>query len=388
MRRVGLALCLLAFALASAAGGGALAQTAPLGCGDTITADTTLDSDLTGCRSNGLVIGADNITLDLNGHTISGDGKQVRRCPGRQPCEIGVVNVRHGGVTVRNGLLRGFDTGVALAGVRDNRLEELSSSRNQSFGYLIFDSARTVLRDSSGNDNPAPDGDGLGVFGSHDLRIVGNSFRRNGLGVHSESSTDNLIKGNVVARNSDFGIFLEADGNQVRGNRSIRDGVTGIVVGPGSRNVIAGNRVVGGGEGIAIEKGRRNVVARNVVVGVRHDGIRLGIDDPPIGSTSTVVRRNVVIASGEDGFWVAESDRRALLIGNVARRSGDDGFGINSRSAQLRRNRALGSAGEAFELRCRADDCRVGRHAGAPGETPASRQRSRLGGTGSNAARC
>ena len=34
----------------------------------------------------------------------------------------------------------------------------------------------------------------------------------------------------MVARNSDFGIFLEADGNQVRGNRSIRDGVTGIVL--------------------------------------------------------------------------------------------------------------------------------------------------------------
>ena len=56
--------------------------------------------------------------------------------------------------------------------------------------------------------------------------------------------------------------------------------------------MIAGNGVFGGGEGIAIEKGRRNVVARNVVVGVRLNGIRLGIDDPPIGSTNTVVRRN------------------------------------------------------------------------------------------------
>ena len=243
---------------------------------------------------------------------------------------MGVFNDRHDGVTVRNGSLRGFAVGVLIGGVRGNRLVELSSSRNQFFGFYIEKAAQTVIRDSSGNDNPRPDGDGLGVFGSHDLRIVGNSFRRNGLGMHIDDSADNLIKGNVVARNSDFGIFLEADGNQVRGNRSIRNGVTGIVVGPGSRNVIAGNRISGGGEGIAIEKGRRNVVARNVVVGVRHDGIRLGIDNPPIGSTSTVVRRNVVIASGEDGFWVAESDRRALLIGNVARRSGDDGFDIDS----------------------------------------------------------
>ena len=233
MRRVALAICLLAFALASAAGGGALAQTAPLGCGDTITVDTTLDSDLTGCRSNGLVIGADDITLDLNGHTISGDGKPFKssRCR-RQPCDVGVVNDRHRGVTVLNGSLRGFGTGVALVGVSDNRLEELSSSRNQFFGYVIADSSRTTIRDSSGNDNPRPDGDGLGVFGSHDLRIVGSSFRRNGqIGIHIEDSTDNLIQGNEFVHNGDFGLFVQADGNQVRGNRFVRNG-TGILVAP------------------------------------------------------------------------------------------------------------------------------------------------------------
>src|SRR4029450_12122301 len=42
-------------------------------CGDTITSDTTLDSNLVNCPNNGIVIGADNVTLDLNGHTIDGD---------------------------------------------------------------------------------------------------------------------------------------------------------------------------------------------------------------------------------------------------------------------------------------------------------------------------
>jgi parallel beta-helix repeat protein len=351
MRRVALGICLLTFALASAAGGGALAQAAPLSCGDTITVDTTLEADLIDCRSNGIVIGADDITLDLNGHTISGDGKLVRRCPRQQPCDMGVFNDRHDGVTVRNGSLRGFAVGVLVGGVRGNRLVGLSSSRNQSFGYVIADSSRTSIRDSSGNDNPRPDGDGLGVFMSHDLRIVHNSFRRNGqIGIHIEDSTDNLIQGNEFVHNGDFGIFVQADGNQVRGNHCVRNGA-GILVGPGSRNVIAGNRISGGGEGIAIEEGRGNVIARNVVARTRRSGIRLGIGDPPIGSTRTVVRRNRVIASGKDGFLVAKSDRRAVLVGNLARGSGDDGFDINSPSARLRRNRALGSAGEAFELR-------------------------------------
>ena len=341
-------IALLALSGVTAAAG----QSPPAGleCGDTITADTTLDRDLTGCLSNGIIIGADDVTLDLNGHTISGDGKPVRRCPRRQPCDMGVLNDRHDGVTVRNGSLQGFAVGVLIGGVRGNRLVGLSSSHNQYFGFVIADSARSVIRDSSATDNPRPDGDGLGVFMSHELRIVNNSFRRNGqIGIHIENSTGNLIKGNEFVGNGDFGVFVQADGTQVRGNHCVRNG-TGILVGPGSRNVIAGNQVSGGGEGIAIEKGRGNVVARNVVARTRHSGIRLGIGDPPIGSTDTLVRGNLVTAAGKDGFLVAKNDRKALLRGNTARRSGDDGFDINSPSARLRHNRALGSAGEGFEL--------------------------------------
>jgi parallel beta-helix repeat protein len=340
----------LAVAVAVAAGG-SMAQTGGLSCGDTITVDTTLEADLTDCPSNGLVIGANGITLDLNGHTISGDGRPVRRCRRDQICDVGVANDDHSGVTIRGGSVRGFGIGVGAFRVRDNRFAELNSSQNQFFGFVIGGSSRTVIRDSSGNDNPKPDGDGLGVFMSHDIRIVHNSFRRNGqLGMHVEGSTGNLIKGNVLARNGDFGILLDGDRNQLRGNHSVRDGVAGIQLGPGSRNVIAGNRIDGSGEGIGLEESRGTVVARNVIVGVRHDGIRLGMWDPPIGSKRTVVRRNLVIDSGRDGYRVAQRDRGALLVGNVARHSGDDGFDIDSRSARLMRNRALGSAGQAFEL--------------------------------------
>ena len=42
-------------------------------CGDTITHSLTLRDDLRDCAADGLIIGADHITLDLNGHTIDGD---------------------------------------------------------------------------------------------------------------------------------------------------------------------------------------------------------------------------------------------------------------------------------------------------------------------------
>jgi len=50
-------------------------------CGDTITADTTLHHDLVNCPNNGIIIGAEDVTLDLNYHTIDGDGTEFAGCP-------------------------------------------------------------------------------------------------------------------------------------------------------------------------------------------------------------------------------------------------------------------------------------------------------------------
>jgi parallel beta-helix repeat protein len=322
--------------------GGGLSPVDGVACGDTITADTTLDRDLTGCASNGIVIGADDITLDLNGHTVTGNGRSVRRCPRREICDVGVVNEGHDGITVRDGSVRDFASGVLVWRARRNRLLSVSSTRNQYFGFVIAESTRSLVRGSSGDDNPEPDGDGIGIFGSRHLRILSNSFRRNALGMHIDQSTDIAIQGNRFARNSHMGILMEADRNEVRGNHCTRNREC-IVVAPGSRNVIVGNRASGDGGGIAVEKGRGNVVARNVVLRPRHDGIRLGWVDPPIGGIETVIRGNVVRDSGRDAFVVSRYDRHSVLRGNLAVAAGDDGFDVGSRGAELRRNRAIRS---------------------------------------------
>src|SRR5688572_20040784 len=64
-------------------------------CGDTITADTTLDGDLLECPNNGIVIGGDDITVDLNGHTVAGDGKEFEQCAENEFCDMGVLNDGH-----------------------------------------------------------------------------------------------------------------------------------------------------------------------------------------------------------------------------------------------------------------------------------------------------
>ena len=245
------------------------ASAANVACGETITADTTLDGDLVGCPNNGIVIGADGVTLDLGGHVIDGDGKAATGCdPEADVCDFGVINDGHDGLIVKNGSVRQFATGVLLSRARRNRVLEVTSTRNDLFGAALVLSKRSVVRNSSLSRNIAPDGDGMGLFSSDRIRIVGNTIAGNpGPGIHVFDSSRNLIKRNELTRNGPA-ILMEGSRNEVRNNRIA--GGAGIIVGPpGDRNVIAGNRVTGAIDSIAIEKGRGNSVIRNRVVDSR-----------------------------------------------------------------------------------------------------------------------
>ena len=308
------------------------------------------------------MIGADNVTLDLNGHLIDGDGTEAAGCnPNAEVCDSGIVDDGHDGVTVKHGRVREFGVGVlfgtSTAGrVRHNRVLGISSSRNRLFGFVIASSTRSLVRNSSGNRNIAPEGDGMGLFDSNHVRILHNSFRHNpGPGIHIAGSTENLIKRNVFSRNSPGILFgadlprLKADRNRVRGNKMVRNRGAGILVGTGSRNVIARNRIFEGGEGIGVEKGHGNLVARNVIVGPHKAGVRLALNEPPIGGRHNLVRRNFVRGSGEDAFLVKRKDRHSRLTHNVAIGAGDDGFDVQSRTTKLTANRALRNADLGIE---------------------------------------
>jgi len=326
--------------------GGAQAASPQPQCGDVITTDTTLHKDLVNCPNNGIVIGADGITLDLNGHTIDGDGTPAAGCdPVTEFCDTGVVNFGHEGVTVMHGSMRQLEAGVNFGKVRHNRLLGISASGNRFIGIQLFNSSRGLIRNSSGNDSFRPhDGTGLGLFDSDRVRIIHNSFRHNA-GDHAIlmlDSNHNLIKGNRLSRNDGEGILMGGgERNRITRNRLARNRA-GIDVGPGSHNVITRNHVSRVGRvGIVIAKGHNNLVSHNVVVAPRKAGIRLGIRHPFIGGADNVVRGNLVKGSRVDGFLVNAKDHNSLLKRNRATRGGDDGFDVHSRTATLTRNRAV-----------------------------------------------
>jgi parallel beta-helix repeat protein len=109
---------------------------ASINCGDVISTDTTLDSDLYCPEGTGtaITINAANVTLDLGGHTISGD-----------PDETGVMVNGPDGITIKNGNIDGFNDGIFLIESDNTVIEQLtitnltvSDINHFVFGVHIF----------------------------------------------------------------------------------------------------------------------------------------------------------------------------------------------------------------------------------------------------------
>jgi len=77
---------------------------AALECGSVVTHDVRLSRDLRDCTGNGLVVGADDVDIDLNGHLISGTGPFVSLS--------GIDIDAHSSVRVHNGRIADFSRGV------------------------------------------------------------------------------------------------------------------------------------------------------------------------------------------------------------------------------------------------------------------------------------
>lgn len=291
------------------------AQAAHVGCGSVITTDTVLDSDIGPCASDGVIAGASGITIDLNGHSVSGT-------PGAGNDGVGVRIAEHSEVTVTNGTIQHFDAGVAI----------IKGAKNTVSGVTV--------RDNVGNPATSDFGDGIALASTSNNTIVNNTIERNGpfsgvsvfqLGAfaladeesqaarHSNGSggaaLKNVIQGNTIRDNNirrcgttrcinaDIGVRLEPGSKQntVTANTITGSGLDGIqVFGTSIYNTITSNNVNGNGfniethrKGSGILVGRsadNNTVASNTVNLNAVDGISLA----PISGFNTVVHNTAL----------------------------------------------------------------------------------------------
>jgi len=260
----------------------ASASAAHVQCGALVTQDVVLDGDLVGCPGDGLRIGADGVTVDLNGHTIDGSG-----------AGNGVRITRLRGVTVQNGTVTGFGTGLRLEFADENRLLGLALRDNAGDGAFLLASSRNTLSGLAVPSNGATTfGQGVLVISGSDENVVmqsafaGNAFT----GVRVTNATRNRIAHNDFSAGDAIHLFGGSFETVVTANRlhaSRGDGILVALAG-NEGNVVSFNRVTDAGrDGIGVwDDAARTEVYRNRVTGSASAGIFV------ISSGGTVVEGN------------------------------------------------------------------------------------------------
>lgn len=286
---------------------------ANLACGSVVTSSTTLTHDIGPCSSDGLIIAADNIVLDLGGHRVFGTAAQFDGA--------GVLFDGVSGSTVRNGWVTDFDGGVVVDGGGSNTIESIVAKDNigeftQGFitdygdGILVLHSSDNVIRNNLADHN--------GPFAG--ITVLGNSF-------------DNVVEGNTSQNNTlrsarpghgggfdimeDDGIRVEnfggfPDGTIVRNNTVRDNGLDGIAVFAFIQDVqVIGNVVTGNGSAATLADSRKG------------DGIRVFP-----GVENSVVMNNRVLNNAKSGVVVDASATSNEITRNLAFGNGvDPGLG-------------------------------------------------------------
>jgi parallel beta-helix repeat protein len=213
-----------------------------VGCGDEITEDTKLDSDLIGCHF-GIRIGASGVTLDLNNHLIEGQGGEFS-----QGIRIAPPS---NGVTIENGDIRGFRTGVVMLFSNDNVVRDLNVADTGTGIAVDVGDRNTIERN-----RVVSDVEGISLLESNRNIVARNSVSGGPFNAITLFSTDgSTVTANSVSGASLRGILLVHTTNAlVERNKSSENG-DGILVFPEDRS--AGEVLL-----------RDNVVRRNLDDGI------------------------------------------------------------------------------------------------------------------------
>lgn len=280
-------------------------------CGEVVTTNVTLTKSMKNCAS-GLVVGADNLTIDLNGYAIKGlaDGTGV-----------GIDVTGRTGVTVKNGNVTDFAEGVKLFNTSNSTVEGLVIRRAVT-GIRL---ARTDNGTDSNEilDNKVRDSvDGIVAFGAASSRIVGNTLSDlTGTGIFCRDtfSSAAVIEGNRSVRN-DVGIRLQFCGASVAENIASNNASAGIFRtrsnGRTFRNVANRN----GGIGINVDDSP-GLVSGNVTLGNTSHGLAI-VDQIPENGPFYTVALNLSNRNGGLGIM---TNLTGVIDGgcNRARHNGD-----------------------------------------------------------------
>ncbi len=201
-------------------------------CGQTITEDTVLTQDILDCPGDGIIIGANDITLDCNGHTI---GYQY------EGNKNGIYLNGRSGVTIKNCTIKDYLYGIYLKDSDNNLI--ISNEATQSIDELvhIVNSDNNKIKDNAVSDIGYLVGFG-GITTSFNNSIVNNQvINARGCGIADEYNVNDhtSIINNYIT--GDCGIKIITKGNAYIVNNTINTRYIGVEIAAGNYNKVINN---------------------------------------------------------------------------------------------------------------------------------------------------
>jgi parallel beta helix pectate lyase-like protein len=301
------------------------AQATNVHCGDVITQDTTLASDLLGCSYPALTITGENVVLDLNQHVVEGGISAPRLLTGsRGNLMVENGTVRNGGVDVESYAtvtIRGITTTRVFANEIDQRvLIENNVVGGDGLGGITVGRApgevnHNVIRNG---------GTGLALFKGFEGSATDNLIEENQHGMDMSHSAATLIR-NTVRSNSYYGAANGQGGPYTWIRNVISDnGGPGMYLGYG--HVLKGNLITrNAGDGIATYGPVSLSEEQDTITGNGQAGIRVTANQGPNGT----LKLTDSTVSGNRGDGIALTDfRTAQITGTNADRNGGDGIRV------------------------------------------------------------
>ncbi|WP_432533733.1 hypothetical protein [Kineococcus arenarius] len=174
-------------------------------CGETITADVRLAADLRCPGTSGLVVAADGVEVDLDGHEITGPGLVAGRSAAAQGISVSARDV-----TVRGGRVAGWDVGVRVGWGRSPRSAALVDVRLESdgVGAVVADGSSLFITTSLLR------GNNTGVTAQGQLAVHRSRVEENFTGVAVQSGEPGgpfTLRDSVVQRNN-IGVMCHRPG--------------------------------------------------------------------------------------------------------------------------------------------------------------------------------
>jgi parallel beta-helix repeat protein len=260
------------------------------GCGQVITATTTLDKDIGPCSyGDGLIVGASNLVLDCAGHWINGTSS------GNGTAGIRVTGVSK--VTIKNCFVSGFQSAFLLNGSSGNTLS-MNTAKHDTFGFVLNGSSSNSLKGNIASN----DEDSFDITSSSSNLLVTNTAVNDFYGFALLRSSNNTLSKDTSSNNSRYGFGLwYASFNTFANDTAIGDHLCGFFLKGSDYNNTFGRDTAEGniGDGFYTSGSAQNVLSGNTAKG----NVAYGYEDFSTGSgtsgTGNVYSADVCNNNGE-----------------------------------------------------------------------------------------